>query len=117
MEAALDINDIRTSHSVTGKHHPNFQVLDANVATVLKNIRTNSNFGKRVYLEEQKAQTCDRFLRGRQVAHMISEHVRVTGTNESILEFSDLMSVTLRGDDVQGFDSKWDDVLFSMRKG
>ena len=35
---------------------------------------------------------------------MICEHFRGTGTNESILDFSDLMSVTLRADDVQGFD-------------
>ena len=37
---------------------------------------------------------------------MIYEHFRVTNTNESILKFSDLMSVTLRGEDVQGFDTK-----------
>ena len=35
----------------------------------------------------------------------------MTGTHESILDFSDLMSATLRGDDVQGFDSRWDEVL------
>ena len=47
---------------------------------------------------------------------MIYEHFRVTGTNESILDFSDLVSVTLRGDDVQGFDTKWDEALLSIRR-
>ena len=38
---------------------------------------------------------------------------RRTDSSESILEFSDLMSVTLRGDDVQGFSTRWDEVLLS----
>ena len=37
----------------------------------LKKIIQNSNFKKRVYLEDQKAQLDDRFLRGRQIAFMI----------------------------------------------
>ena len=47
---------------------------------------------------------------------MTYEHFRFTGTNESILDFSDLMNVTLRGDDVQGFDTKWNEVLESMKE-
>ena len=45
-------------------------------------------------MEEQKAQKEDRFLRGRQIAY---EYFRVTGTHESIFDFSDLMGVTVRG--------------------
>ena len=56
----------------------------------------------------------NRFLRGRQIAYMIYEHFRVTGTNESILDFCDLMSVTLREDDVPGFDIKWDEILLTV---
>ena len=37
---------------------------------------------------------------------MIYEYFRITGTIESLLEFHDLMSITPRGDDVQGFDTK-----------
>ena len=48
---------------------------------------------------------------------MFHERFRIAGTNETVLEFSDLMNVTLRGDDVQGFFflRKWDEVLSSMR--
>ena len=56
----------------------------------------------------------NRFFRERQIEFMIYEHFRVTGTNECILDFSDFTSVTLRGDDVQGFDTKWDEVLLCM---
>ena len=73
----------------------------------------NSAFKKEVQLEEQKAQKEDRFLRGRQIAYVIYDYFRVTGTHESFLDFSDLMSVTLRGDDAQGFDTRWDEVLLS----
>ena len=42
--------------------------LIAKIASSLKKVIQNSNFTKRVNLEEQKAQFGDRFLRGRQVA-------------------------------------------------
>ena len=57
-------------------------------------------------MKEENAQKVDRFLRGRQIAHMMYELFRIAGTNESVLEFVDLVNITLRGDDVQGFDSK-----------
>ena len=47
---------------------------------------------------------------------MIYEHFRITGTNETILEFSDLMNVTLGEDDVQGFDTEGVEVLLSVRE-
>ena len=47
---------------------------------------------------------------------MINEYVRVRGTHESIPDFSDLMGVALRGDDVQGFDTRWDEVLSSIKE-
>ena len=47
---------------------------------------------------------------------MINEHFSVTGNTESILDFLDFVSVTsrARGDDVQGFDTKWDEVLLKV---
>ena len=43
---------------------PNFEVLDARIASALNRIIQNSHFKRRVSLEEQKAQKEDRFLRG-----------------------------------------------------
>ena len=45
---------------------PNFEVLDARIASALNRIIHNSHFKRRISLEEQKAQKQDRFLRGRQ---------------------------------------------------
>ena len=39
---------------------------------------------RRISLEEQKAQKDDRFLRGRQIAYLIYDHFRVTGSHDSL---------------------------------
>ena len=44
------------------------------------------------------------------------EHFRVTGTHVAILDYSDLLGKTLQGDDVERFDSRWDEVLLSIQR-
>ena len=65
-------------------------------------------------LEEQRAQTEDRFLRERQIAYLIYKYFRVTGANDSVENSADLFFVVLRDGDIQEFDSKWDEILLSM---
>ena len=66
------VDDPKSSHSIQGyTHFPNFEMLDARVASASNTIIQNSYFKKKVSLEEQKAQKEDRFLRGRQIAFMI----------------------------------------------
>ena len=60
-----------TSQSIGGYRFRNFEMLDAKLACALKKMIPNPYFKRRVRLEEQKAQTQDRFLRERQIAHMI----------------------------------------------
>ena len=95
---------------------PNFEVLDARIASALNKIIHNSHFKRRISLEEQEAQKQDRFLRGRQIAHLIYEYFRVTGANDSVENFADLFTISLRNDDIQEFDSKWDGILLSVTK-
>ena len=47
---------------------------------------------------------------------MIYDNFRVTGARDSFLDYADLFSVTLRDDDVQEFDTRWDDIVLSMTK-
>ena len=63
-----------------------------------------------------KAQKEDRFLRRRQIAYLIYEYFRVTGANDTVLDYGDLFTITLRNDDVQEFDTIWDEILLSMTK-
>ena len=77
---------------------------------------TRSSRIKRVSLEEQKSQKEDRFLRGRQIAYLIYDHFRVTGSHDSVENFTNLFTTVLRNDDVEEFDSKWDGILVSLTK-
>ena len=95
---------------------PNFEVLDARIASALNRIIHNSHFKRRISLEEQKAQKQDRFLRGRQIAYLIYDYFRVTGANDAVENYTDLFTIALRNDDIQEFDSKWDGILLSMTK-
>ena len=84
---------------------PNFEVLDAKIASALNKIIQNTHFKRRISLEEQKAQKEDRFFRGRQIACLIYEYFRVTGANDSVENYADLFTAVLRNDDIQEFDS------------
>ena len=103
---------MKSSRSVPGKNFPNFEMVDAKIAKIIQ----NSHFLKKVSLEEQNAQKEDRFLRGRQNALMIYNYFRVTGAQDTVLDHADLFSITRRNDDVQEFDTRWDDFLLSMTK-
>ena len=63
-----------------------------------------------------KAHKEHRFLRGRQIAYLIYEYFRVTGAKDSVENYADLFTIGLRNDDIQEFDSKWDEILLSMTK-
>ena len=95
---------------------PDFEVLDAKVAPALNRIIHNTQFKRKVSLEEQKAQKEDRFLRGRQIAYLIYEYFQVTGANDSVENYADLFTIALRNDGIQEFDSKWDGILLSKTK-
>ena len=86
-------------------------MLDARIASALNKIIPNFQFKQKVSLEEQKAQKEDRFLRGRQIAYMIYDYFRVTGAHDTELDYPDLFSVTLHDDNVQEFDTTWDEIL------
>ena len=47
---------------------------------------------------------------------MIYDHFRVTGTDDTVENYTDLFTIVLRNDDIQEFDSKWDGILLSMTK-
>ena len=84
MELVDSVDDLKSSCSVKGLRMPDFEVLDAKIASALNRIIHNSHFKRQVSLEEQKAQKEDRFLRGRQIAYLIYDYFRVTGANDSV---------------------------------
>ena len=108
VEMVYSVDDFKSSSSIRGISTPNFEVLDARIASALNKIIHNSHFKRRISLEEQKAQKQDRFLRGRQIAYLIDDYFRVTGAHDSVENYADLFTISLRNDDIQEFDAKWD---------
>ena len=103
---------LKTSRSIAGKNFPNLEMLDAKIASALNKIIQNSQFKKKVSLEEQKAQKEDWFPRGKQIAFNIYDYFRVAGAHDTVLDYADLFSVTLQDDNLQESDTRWDEVLY-----
>ena len=108
IELAYSIHDFKTSQSCTGRVHPTVETLDARSVTALRNVVHGSKFRTAIFLggAEHKVQNEDRFLP--QIAFLIHEYFWVTDTHEFTLDVIDLIHVTQRGDDVQGFDARWE---------
>ena len=96
VEMVDSVDALKSSSSVRGIQMPNFEVLDARIASALNRIIHNSHFKRRISLEERKTPKEDRFLRGRQIAYLIYEYFRVTGANDSVENYADLFTVGLR---------------------
>ena len=45
---------------------------------------------------------------------MIYDHFRVTGAHDTVLDYANLFSVTLHDDNIQEFDTRWDEIPVSM---
>ena len=61
VEMVDSVDDLKSSSSTSGISMPNFEELDARIASALNKIIHNSQFKRRISLEEQKAHKEDRF--------------------------------------------------------
>ena len=98
VELVDSVDDLRFSSSIRRIPMPDFEVLDARIASALFKIIHNSHFNRKISLEEQKAQKQDRFLQGGQIAYLIYEQIRVTGPDGSVENCTNLFTVALRND-------------------
>ena len=108
VEDAKSIDELITSASVTGDPILDFENVDVIIASGLRKIQTG-NFKKQVTTAEGKAQSAKRSLASRQVAWVIYDFFNISGDNEAILDFRDLSKAQLKSDNVQTFDTKWDE--------
>ena len=113
VEDAKSIDDHITSASVSGKPIPDFENLDFKIATGLRKILTG-NFKKQVTTAGGKAQAEKRSLTGKQIAGMLYDCFKKSWRQEAILDFRDFSKVQLKSDNVQAFDTKWDEVLSAV---
>ena len=111
VEMAKSKDDLKTSQSIGGRRDFDFEMVDAMIASALRRIIFNTSFKRRVSIEEQRAQKHNRFLRGRQIACMIHDNFQATGACDAAQGQSDLFNICLQKDDVQDFDTRWDQIL------
>ena len=82
--------------SFGGKSFPDFEVLDARIASALSRIISTSKY--------------NRFLRGRPIAYMKNDHIQATGACDAARGLSDLFSICLQNVDVQNFGARCDHI-------
>ena len=92
-----------------------FGMLDATKGLWIEEDHLWSALPKRVSVEEQLSQKHDIFffLRTRQITFMICDHFRATGAYDAAQDPSDLWKVSLHGDDIQDFETRWDPASLS----
>ena len=66
-EMVDSLDELKSSRSAAGQNFPNFEMLDARIASVLKRSSRIPSSKKEISLKQQKAKQEDRFLRGRQI--------------------------------------------------
>ena len=114
VELVESVDELISSSSTRGIQMPNFEVLDARIASALNRIIHNSHFKEESVWRNKRPRSRTVFLRGRQIAYLIYDYFRVTGSHDSVEKYADLFTIVLRNDDSQEFDSKWDGILLSM---
>ena len=114
VEMVESVDDLKSSRSTKGTPGPDFELLDARIASTLNRIIQSTRFKKKVSLEKMRAQK-RRPLPPRKTDRLLDlRNFRVTGANDSVENYADLFKVFLRNDDIQEFDSKWNEILLSM---
>ena len=64
VEMVDSLDELKSSRSVSGKNFPNFELLDAKIASALNKIIQNSHFKKKVSLEDRKPEKKTGFYEG-----------------------------------------------------
>ena len=83
-------------------------MLDAKIASALNMIIQP--------IQEGRSVSTNRKPRKRTGFYENFDYFRVTGTHGTVLNNADLFYVTLHDDNIQEFDTRWDEVLLSMSK-
>ena len=78
IDSAKSMEDVRNFESILGNNLPAFETLDPKIANSLKKFLAPNDFRKKVFIEEQRTQRENRFLRGRQIAFIIDDYFRIT---------------------------------------
>ena len=98
--------------SISGKDFPDYEELDLMMAAALMTgYDEHTHCREKISVEEQRAQKDNGVLRGRQIADLVYEYFRPTGSCDDIQGLSGLLGIKLENDDIQDFDLRWEQAL------
>ena len=108
IESAKSITEPKTSKcTMEAELQSNFEVLDSKIASGLKNIINGDCF--EIIFIDKSAQKEKRFPTGRQAAW-------ISDADESDLDLDEILKVQLKNDNVQLFNTRWDETVIAMKK-
>ena len=84
--------NLESCKMILGRMIPDFEVLESTIASALKKLLT-ADFKRRLYMEQQEAKQNRRFLKGRQIAHVIHDHFKISGTGDALLDVNGRLRV------------------------
>ena len=92
------------------------KTLDAKVAAGLMKIM-HGDLKKRVTMRDEQYQVAHKqMLTGSQIAFLMFQHFQINDMESSMLEFTDLLALELKGDNLRAFDTEWDDTILGMKE-
>ena len=83
VEMADYLDELKSSRPVYGRDFPNFEMLDAKIASFLNKIIQNSQFKKEGQPRGPESTKRGPVLRGRHIAFTIDDYFRVTGARDA----------------------------------
>ena len=66
--------------------------------------------------DEQYRVVPKQMLAGRQIAFLMFQHFQINDMENAMLDFTDLLAVGLKGDNLRAFDTEWDNTLLGMKE-
>ena len=110
-EVSCDFSYLTPHFSMTGMAAGDFETPDSKIAGGLMKF-FDGDFRKRgLITEDEKPQHQSMFRTGRHIAWTIFERVKISDSDGTVLDLSEL-----ENDHVQSFDTRWDDTVFSTRE-
>jgi len=95
-----------------------FHTLDVKLSLAFSRILSACpDLHREINLEENRAQHGGSMLTGRQVTWMVYRHFRLSESDASIAELTELFEVKVKGGDVRKFLYDWDMCLHRMKHG
>ena len=92
-----------------------FPQLDAKLAAELDEI-LSGEFRKQVQVKETALSREGKMIKGRQVAWVIYKNFKHSEEDGAMLEWDELLSVDLRGDNLQQFENDWNNTILNIRE-